>query len=335
MTESGTEAVGSPTSEFAGGVVDFALTQRSREYPDGLYVGLLGFPDFLPYARIVIESGPMPPGLGIDEARVTDVLASNIAAAGTGDPLYANAPETATPRGWTWHHDPLERRFLLLPVDVKNNMVHHGGVATMRANRARTGLWSPVAQPRVPAVMRTGSGLSDGDLSHLESKYLEHRLPESYRTFMIENGGGPPEHAIVHPDLGFVLDQQFFNLYGDPDPYDLLDNAVMMADRLTAEYLPIAWVQGGALVLKTRGTEPGSILYWDNDDRRTQQGDTPEIGVSRLEYLADDIFTLLGDELIEVPARLEEISRSAVSGGFFHPVTLDNAGAGLPADLRA
>ncbi|MFJ6460954.1 SMI1/KNR4 family protein [Streptomyces sp. NPDC091387] len=190
-------------------------------------------------------------------------------------------------------------------------------------------------QPRVPAAISTCSGLSDGDLNHLESTYLEYRLPESYRTFMIENGGGAPVHPVVHPRHGFVLDQQFFNLYGDPDPYDLLDNMVLMADRLTGDHLAIAWVQGGAPVLRIQGAGSGSILYWDNDDRRTRQGDTPEISVSRLEHLADDIVTLLEDELVQVPAELEKVSRSAVSGGFFRPVTPDNAGAGLPAGLRA
>ncbi|MFD7717801.1 hypothetical protein [Streptomyces sp. NPDC059814] len=50
MTASDTGTGGSPASEFAGGIVDFVRTSRSREYPDGVYVGLMGFPDFLPYA---------------------------------------------------------------------------------------------------------------------------------------------------------------------------------------------------------------------------------------------------------------------------------------------
>ncbi|MGC0421682.1 HNH endonuclease [Embleya sp. AB8] len=338
MTDIGNNTGGSPAAEFAGSIVDFGRTARSRVYPDGVFFDLYGFPDFLPYARTVIETGPVPPGLGIDEARVTDVLSANLAAAGTGDPLYADVVETATPRGWTWHHAPhtapTRRLLYLVPIDVKNAIRHHGGVATMTVDRDRTGLWSPIEQARVPVTLQVGRPLTDVDLSHLEGKYLHGQLPHAYRQLLIDNGGGAPSRPAVHMRHGFVLDQQFLNLYGEYDPYDLLDVAARLADRLTADQLAIAWVQGGALVLKTRGEDAGSVWYWDNDDRHARQGDSPEATVALLSRLADDITTLLADELVQVPDELDEIARTAVAGGYFRPVADDHAGAALPADLR-
>ncbi|MFI1378633.1 SMI1/KNR4 family protein [Embleya sp. NPDC020886] len=334
MTDTGTEHGGSPAAEFAGSIVDFGRTSRSRVYPDGIFVDLYGFPDFLPYARAVIETGPVPPGLGIDEARVTDVIAANLATAGAGDPLYADLVETATPRGWTWHHAPHTRRLHLVPVDVANAILHHGGVATMTVDRERTGLWSPVEQAQVPARLRVGRPLTDGDLSHLEHKYLKYRLPDAYRALLIDNGGGPPARPAVHLRHGFVLDQQFLNLYGEYDPYDLLDVAARFTDRLTADFLAVAWVQGGALVLKTQGEDAGSVWYWDNDDRYARQGDTPEATVALMSRLAGDLTTLLADELVQVPDELDEIARTAVAGGHYRPVVDNRAGTGLPADLR-
>ncbi|GCD95107.1 SMI1/KNR4 family protein [Embleya hyalina] len=335
MTDIGAAAGDSPAAEFAGSIVDFGRTSRSRVYPGGVFVDLYGFPDFLPYARVVIEAAPIPPGLGVDEARVTDVLAANLAAVGTGDPLYRGLVETATPRGWTWHHAPHARRLYLIPVDVKNAMLHHGGVATMTSvDRDRTGLWSPVEQARVPVTPDVGRPLTDVDLTHLEGKYLKYRLPDAYRELLIDNGGGPPARPAVHPRHGFVFDQQFFNLYGAYDPYDLLDVTARFTDRLTADFLAVAWVQGGALVLKTRGRDAGSVWYWDNDDRYARQGDTPEATVALLSRLADDVGTLLADELVQVPGELDEIARVAAAAGHYRPIVVDHAGAGLPADLR-
>ncbi|WP_406282566.1 SMI1/KNR4 family protein [Embleya sp. NBC_00896] len=335
MTESHSAADRSPSAEYAGQVRQFPSTPRGRTYPDGLYVDLYGFPDFLPYARSVIESGPVPPGLGIDEARVTDVLAANLATAASGDPLYTDADATATPRGWTWHHAPHERRFMLVPVEVKNAVRHHGGVATMRVNRDKTGLWSPVEQPLVPATLEPGRPLTDADLTHLENKYLGFRLPEGYREFMIRNGGGRPPRPAVNMEHGFVLDQQFLNLYVEDDPYDLLDVAMRFVDRFTGDLLTIAWVQGGALVMATKGPDAGSIWYWDNDDRRaTQRHDPPERTVELLSPIADSMADLFAEELVEVPAELDEIARSAVRDGQFRAIDPDHAGKGLPAELR-
>ncbi|MEU8703479.1 SMI1/KNR4 family protein [Streptomyces sp. NPDC048680] len=335
MTETRSAADGSPSSEYAGQIVQFPSSPRSRSYPDGLYVDLYGFPDFLPYARSVIETGPVAPDLGIDEARVTDVLAANLATATSGDPLYAGAEGMATPSGWTWHHDPHERRFMLVPVEVKNAVRHHGGVAAMRVNRDRTGLRSPVEQPRNLVTLEPGQRLTDGDLAHLENKYLRFRLPQEYRALMIEGGGGRPVRPAVHMDHGFVLDQQFFNLYVEGNPYDLLDVAMRFVDRFTGDLLTIAWVQGGALVMATKGLDAGSIWYWDNDDRRcTQRHDQPQENAELLSPVADNLSDLFSHTLVEVPARLNEIARNSIAEGHFRQVAPDNAGTALPPELR-
>ncbi|WP_329307522.1 hypothetical protein OG322_37165 [Streptomyces sp. NBC_01260] len=136
-------------------------------------------------------------------------------------------------------------------------------------------------------------------------------------------------------DHGFVLDQQFFNLYVEDNPYDLLDVAMRFVDRFTGDLLTIAWVQGGALVMATKGPDAGSIWYWDNDDRRgTQRHDQPQENVELLSPVADSLAALFTHALVEVPARLDEIARNSIAEGHFRQVAPDNAGTALPPELR-
>ncbi|HEX6074601.1 MAG TPA: HNH endonuclease, partial [Micromonosporaceae bacterium] len=121
-----------PASRFAGQVVRFAAPLLRIRYPDGVYVNLTGFPEWTPYARVIVE---LPPPEGAVD-KVLDVLAANALLA--GDPLW-DTPDgdgpVSTPDGWTWAHLGMTRRMALLPVEAHAAFRHAGGLATLPATQ--------------------------------------------------------------------------------------------------------------------------------------------------------------------------------------------------------
>ena len=86
-----------PGARYAFRVFHPASPALRIRYRQGVLVGPHGFPEWLPYARAVVELPPRPAALTVDEGRVADVLAANLAVAGSGDPLLARAGQPRHP----------------------------------------------------------------------------------------------------------------------------------------------------------------------------------------------------------------------------------------------
>jgi len=321
-----------PGARHAFHVIHPGSSMLRVRYRDGVVVDGHGFPDWLPYARAVVELPEPAPHRTADETRVLDVLIANEVMAGAGDPWWPDGGEPLTPDGWTWAHVAMTRRLALVPVELHGAFRHAGGVATMRADYARRGLDLAGAEP----MREFGSdrGLTDAAVDKVEDR-LGYRLPEAYRRFLAATNGGRPVRPALHPGFGFVLDQRFFGLARQDWLQDLVYANDWFRDRLTADHLAVSYLQGGLLVLKVRGDDAGSVWYWDDDDPRDTDDHGPaEVCERLLHRLADDL-DAFGRALRAVPYPLRRLARDTVARGDARRCAPEGMGASLPRTKRA
>ncbi len=320
MTQPRSEPFGKPNGEFAGTLIEFSDPELDRRYSHGVYLNLRGYPDYTPYAHAVVEFAEPPAGLGIDELRVTDVLAANEIMRRSGDTLWTeqDAPG-ATPQGWLWHHVAGSRCLMLIPADLKNAFRHHAGLTTVNADRNRRGLWH---QQQPPAVQFERSGAAPEELiTQVEQEFFGFTLPGAYRSFLAATNGGKPKSPAVHTALGFVADQRLFGLQREDANEDLVFGNERLGDRFTADFLAVGNVQGGMLVLKVAGQDAGSVWFWDNDDPRDHDSQTPATICRDLLYRCGEDFNDFARNLSAVPEEIADIARGAVDNGFVRVVT--------------
>lgn len=320
-----------PGSRFAGQVVRFAAPLLRIRYPDGVYVGLTGFPEWTPYARAVVELPP-PPGAFADQIRVVEVLAANAVLARTGDPLWEHvdgADPVSTPDGWAWAHLGASRRIALLPVEAHAGFRHAGGIATLGLPQEADSVPSPESVPVVPAGTAT-----EQDLAALE-RSLGTSLPLGYREFLASTNGGRPGVPAISPGFGFLADQSFFG-FGRRDWFRNVDYVRQwLADRFTDDFLPVGHVQGGTLAVRLRGPDAGSVWYHDDDDPRDDDSyDVSVVTANLLRRCADDFPGLLGS-LRPVPGEWWRAARLLADDGRVRLVTGPGQGLALPTDRRA
>jgi hypothetical protein len=292
-------------------------------YRDGITVGPYGFPDWIPYARAVVELPPVRPG-DAHRARLVDVLTANTAMAGHGGPLWTDVEPPGTPIGWTWAHLAMSRQIALVPVELHAAYRHLGGVSTGPAHNPGPGL--PVDDAEPPRIRFT-ERLSDDALAGLEEQ-LGVALPPAYRGFLGRTNGGRPVPAAVHPGFGFLADQPFFGVARADRLQNLGYANAWFGDRLTADWLAIGYVQGGLVVVKVRGTGTGSIWYWDDDDPRDADEYTAEEICDRLLHRCADDFDSFWYTLRPVPASLLALARDGLV------LTPERLGTSLPAARR-
>ena len=323
-----------PGERFALQVIHPGSPVLRIRYRSGILVAPNGVPDWLLYARAIVELPAVPDGLTRDEARVTDVLTANEVMLDTGDPLwqFTGADFAArTPPGWTWAHLVEGRQVALVPAELHGSYRHIGGVNMLRGSVSGAGLrtdWDPRPVPR-----RSAESLSEDLVVELE-KRLGYRLPQRYRAFLIETNGPVPTEPGVHENFGLVVDQPWFGLAREDRHQDLLYANNWLADRFTDEFLAVAPVQGGLLAVKVRGDDSDSIWFWDDDDPRDNDAfDAGYICEHLLYRVADDV-TRLWDELALPAAGLLEVMDAMVRGGA-REIRPELAGAWLPANRRA
>jgi hypothetical protein len=324
-----TGSVGIAGTRHAFGVVAPASPMLRIRYRNGVAIDPHGFPDWLPYARSLVELPPVPPARGLDEARVLDVLTANEVMARAGDPLWT--PGARTPAGWSWAHLAMTRRVALVPAELHGAFRHLGGVSTMAADRERRGvaLDGSVAPPPV----RREAQLSEAAVVTVEDR-LGYRLPDGYRAFLAGTNGGCPEEPAVHPDFGFLVDQPFFGLKRTDWLQDLVYANAWLTDRLTSQYLCIAYVQGGLLALQVRGPGAGAVCYWDDDDHRDRDAYRADEICERLLHRCAPTFDAFWTALRAVPASLRAQAVAAVRDGQARRLVPDDLGAALPAAKR-
>lgn len=103
----------------------------AKKYPDGVYIKPNGYPDFSPYAQKIVKfDSPTPVGVDAGKCLRGDCyydfkLANK--AAGFGDSA------TATPKGWTWHHNEDGMTMELIPTDIHRAIGHDGGEKVIKS----------------------------------------------------------------------------------------------------------------------------------------------------------------------------------------------------------
>jgi hypothetical protein len=302
-------------------------------YRRGVAVDPHGFPDWIPYARALVELPPLVPGVGVDEARVADVVTANAAAASSGDPLWTMADPAVTPHGWVWAQLAMTRRTALVPVELHGAYRHLGGVSTGNADRGRRGL-PGLTDPGAPPGIRFDERLSDEVIGQAEQR-LGYELPIGYRDFLARSNGGRPSHPAVHPGFGFIVDRPLFGLARAEWLDDLLYANAFFGDRFTADWLAIGYVQGGLIALSVgHGVDRGSVWYWDDDDPRDHDEYSATDVCGRLLHRCADDFGQFWRALREVPGSLRLAARSDAERGLATLVEDDRLGRDLPVSRR-
>ncbi|MBO4208943.1 SMI1/KNR4 family protein [Micromonospora echinofusca] len=305
-------------------------------YRQGVLIDPYGFPDWVLCARAVVELPTPHPELTRSQQRLVDVLAANLVMARSGgDPLWPavdGSPVVGTPAGWCWAHLGAARRVALVPVELHGSFRHQGGVGRLPERPAPSGAGTvePACRPVGPAP---GHQVPD-DLLDLLEQLLGRALPPAYRRFLgATNGAGPAGPAVL-PGHGFLADQPFFGLAREDRHQDLSYLADWVADRFTRDFLPVGYVQGGLLAVRTGGDDPDSIWYWDDDDPRDRDGYDAEHICARLLHRVADSVDDLWDRLVAPAPALTDLAGQWVRRGAVRELRDAAVGAGLPPRQR-
>ncbi|WP_221326286.1 SMI1/KNR4 family protein [Actinoplanes sp. L3-i22] len=294
-------------------------------YRHGVPVDPWGFPDWTPYARILVALPPAIADLSVEEARVVDVRAADRVARGSGDPLWTGT--VGTPVGWTWAHAAQTRHLALVPAELHASFRHLGGVSVGARSLAGHGLTAPAGEP--PGIL-VADRLTEAAQDAADERFGV-RLPPHYRDFLGRTNGGAPSVPAVHPGHGFVLDQPLFGFREDRSQ-DLGYLNAFFGDRLTGDWLAIGLVQGGLLALRVRGEGAGTVGYLDDDDPRDRDHFTADDVCARLMHRLAGDFGSFWLALRAVPSDLEDLAESAAARA--EPVEPDGLGTLLPGSHR-
>ncbi|MEN3310641.1 MAG: hypothetical protein V7603_6843 [Micromonosporaceae bacterium] len=324
-----------PGARFALRVIHPGSPVLRVRYRQGLLVTPSGAPDWLLYARAMVDLPAPEPGRTRDEVRVAHVLAANLRMALDGDPLWEDAAAPAgtvlTPPGWTWAHVAGERRCALVPIDLHGAYRHFGGVTTWLGD-LDDGL--RVDEDGATMELDSMGSVADDALDEL-GRHFGYPLPPRYREFLAATNGAVPVRPGVQAGFGFVVDQPFFGLARTDRLQELWYANAWLRDRLTPQFLAIGYVQGGLLLVKLDGEDAGSVWYWDDDDPRADDEDTPErIRDTLLHRLAGDMEAFWSG-LRPPPEALRRLATDLVESGQVSEVRPHLAGTCLPVARRA
>ena len=332
-----------PGAQYAMNVIHPGTPAMRVRYRQGVLVDPYGFPDWLLYARALVE---LPPVVGddgdltVDELRVIGVLAANRAMLGR-DPLWSVGVDlgtgvVATPAGWCWAHLPVLQagepgRLALVPVELHGAYRHGGGLRTLPVDWSRRGLRGD--DPPVPVGVSAGDEVP-GDLLDALETLLDTPLPPVYRRYLADTNGAGPAAPGVLAHHGFVADQPLFGLARADRHQDISASAELFADRLPPELLAIGYVQGGLLAVSLSGPDADTVWYLDDDDPRDDENlDPGRIATGLLHRCADHL-----DEFwsaLHRPARaLVDRATELVASGAARVVRDELAGSSLPAAAR-
>jgi hypothetical protein len=324
-----------PGARFALRVIHPGSPVLRVRYRQGLLVTPSGAPDWLLYARAMVDLPPPRPGRTRDEVRVAHVLAANLRLALDGDPLWEDAGTQAgsvlTPAGWTWAHVAGERRCALVPIELHGSYRHFGGVSTWLGD-LDPGL--RVDEDAAAMELDSMGSVADDALDEL-GRHFGYPLPRRYREFLAATNGAVPVRPGVIAGCGFVVDQPFFGLARTDRLQELWYANAWLRDRLTPRFLAIGYVQGGLLLVKLDDPDADSVWYWDDDDPRADDEDTPEHLCATLLHRLADHMEAFWSALRPPPAQLCALATDMVESGQVAQVQPHLAGACLPVARRA
>jgi hypothetical protein len=337
-----------PGAQYAMNVIHPGSSALRVRYRQGVLVDPYGFPDWLLYARALVEL-PALPALApagtdwtVDELRVIGVLAANRAMVGR-DPLWpavmdvdGNGGGTATPVGWCWARLPVpdgrgQGRLALVPVELHGAYRHGGGLRTLPVDWSRRGLRTD--EPPVPVGMSAGDEVPADLLDALEA-LLDTALPPVYRRYLAGTNGAGPAAPGVLAHHGLVADQPLFGLARADRHQDISAAPELFADRLPPDLLAVGYVQGGLLAVSLSGPDTDTVWYLDDDDPRDDENlDPGRIATDLLHRCAGHIEEFWS--ALHRPARaLVDRAAELVDSGQVRQVRDELAGSSLPAAAR-
>jgi A nuclease of the HNH/ENDO VII superfamily with conserved WHH len=320
-----------PGAQYALRLVSFGAPEIRQRYDRGVLIDPAGFPDWEFHARALVSLPADPPAeLTIDELRVVDVLAANALMRWTGDDPLWPADDFRTPPGWTWAHTGRERRLALVPIELHAAWRHAGGISLLDATGER-GLRVDYQPTRV--AVSSARPVPPELLDQLDAA-LGYPLPSRYREFLAATDGAAPAIPGVLPGFGFIADQRLFGLARSDPAQDLLAANRYLADRFTADFLAIGYVQGGLLAVRVGGDDRDSIWWWDDDDPRADATDDAAVA-ARLLYRCADSIDDLWDRLAAASQPLLDLADAWVDAGAIAGLRPDGLGESLPASHRA
>ena len=331
-----------PGAQYAMNVIHPGSSALRVRYRQGVLVDPYGFPDWLLYARALVELPPVSGDDGdltVDELRVIGVLAANRTMLGR-DPLWPAAADgdgvTGTPAGWCWAHLPgydvdAPRRMALVPVELHGSYRHGGGLRTLPVDWSRRGLRGD--EPPVPVGVSAGDEVPPDLLEALET-LLDTELPPVYRRYLADTNGAGPAAPGVLAHHGLVADQPLFGLARADRHQDISAAPELFADRLPPELLAIGYVQGGVLAVSLSGPDADTVWYLDDDDPRDDENlDPGRIATDLLHRCAGHIEEFWS--ALHRPARaLVDRAGELVDSGQVRQVRDVLAGTSLPAAAR-
>lgn len=319
-------------SGLAGRIVHLRPPPLRVRFRYGVYINLAGHPDWVPYAAAVVRLGPPPTDRTLDEIRLGDIVTANLLLAEALSRTETPIPADRTPEGWVWAHLGGTRDLALVPAELHRAFRHRGGVSGLRAGTDARGIHG-LAHLTSPPVRAEPRGSVTGDALDRAEEWFGFRLPPSFRDFVQETNGAATDPG-VHPARGFLVDQPFFGFAAADRMADLAYASLWFGDRFTDDYLVIGPVQGGLLLTQLRGTAPGSIWYWDDDDAADDDRYGPGI-ICRdlLVRCADDIGSFFAT-LTPVPDRFVVEAAEAIRAGQVGLISPESAGQGLPRARR-
>ena len=103
------------------------------------------------------------------------------------------------------------------------------------------------------------------------------------------------------------------------------------ADRLTADFLAVGYVQGGLIAVKVRGQDSGSVWYLDDDDPRDADPFDAEYRCAHLLHRLADDFGQFWGQLRALPYWLRRLAADLVATGAAGLTQVEHQGTSLPA----
>jgi hypothetical protein len=328
-----------PGARFAMEIIHPGSPILQIRYRQGVLVNPAGFPDWPLCARAVVELPQPDADLTRDEVRVVDVLAANqllahAAQLDGGDLLWSlvadDGSAVATPNGWCWAHVGNTRLLALVPIELHASFLHAGGMTTLPV----PGRELRVDAAPVPVGPTTGEEVPD-DVIDMVERLLGWPLPPAYQRFLAATNGAGPAGPAVLPRYGFVADQPLFGLAREDRHQDVFYAAEWFRDRLSVDFLPIGYVQGGLLAVKVSGDDLDSIWYWDDDDPRARDGFGPDYIAAHLLHRCADTIDDFWAALTRPARPLVDLARRWADDGRLTELRDEATGAGLPIKMRA
>ena len=115
--------------------------------------------------------------------------------------------------------------------------------------------------------IETYKSISDSDLLNVESD-LGFKLPDDYRSFLLQHNGGRPVLAGVrYENEHFDFVGYFYGVRGETYHDDLIRQYKEHMGMIPLGYLPIADSPGGdAFCISLKEPSIGAIFHWDHEE---------------------------------------------------------------------